>query len=66
MFTPFIGSELTAPMSKRKHQPFRQLVLFQTGSYLDFVHLSSRTDGVNQALKKSGRDFNHLVFWVDH
>ena len=25
MFTPFIGSELTAPMSKRKHQPFRQL-----------------------------------------
>ena len=32
MFTPFIGSELTALMSKRKHQPFRQLVLFQTGS----------------------------------
>ena len=32
MFTPFIGSELTAPMSKRKHQPFRQLFLFQIGS----------------------------------
>ena len=39
---------------------------FQTGSYLDFVHLSNITDGVNQALKKSGRDFSHLVFLVDH
>ena len=28
MFTPFIGSELTAPMSKRKHQPFGQLFSF--------------------------------------
>ena len=33
---------------------------------LDFVHLSGITDSVNQALKKSGGDFNHLVFLVDH
>ena len=39
---------------------------FQTGPKLDFVHLSETTNGVIQALKKSGRDFNHLVFLVDH
>lgn len=33
---------------------------------LDFVHLSGITDGGNRALKKNGKDFNHLVFWVDH
>ena len=38
----------------------------QAGSKLDFVHLSGITDGVNQALKKSGGDFNHLVCLVDH
>ena len=34
---------------------------FQTGSDLDFVHLR----GGNQASEKSGRDFNHWVYWVD-
>ena len=38
---------------------------FQTGSKLDFVHLSGLSDGGNQALEKSVRDFNHLVFSVD-
>ena len=41
------------------------LAIIQTGSKLDFVHLSRITDGVNQALKKSRGDFNHLVFVVD-
>ena len=35
-------------------------------SKLDFVHLSSMVVVVNQASKKSVRDFNHLVFLVDH
>lgn len=33
---------------------------------LDFIHLSDITDGVNQALKKSGGDFNRLVCLIDH
>jgi hypothetical protein len=41
------------------------LPTIQTGSKLDFVHLSRITDGGNKALEKSGRDFNHLVFLVD-
>ena len=33
---------------------------------LDFLHLGSMADVVNQASKKSGRDFNHLGVLVDH
>lgn len=36
------------------------------GSQLDFVHLSDVTNGINQVLKKSERDFDYLVFLVDH
>ncbi len=32
-----IGSELTPPISKSKHQPFAQLFLFQTGSKTEIV-----------------------------
>ena len=32
---------------------------------LDFVHLSGITDDVNQALKRSGRGCDCLVFLVD-
>ena len=38
----------------------------QTGSKLDFVHLSGITDDGNQALKKSGGDINYLGFLIDH
>ena len=37
-----------------------------TSIELDFVHLSEASNGVNQALKKSGGNFRHLVFLVDH
>ena len=33
---------------------------------LEFAHLNDKTDGINQALKKSSRDFDYLVFLVDH
>ena len=49
--------------SKETHVNF---LLCKKGPQLDFVHLISVTDGVNQALKKSWRDFDHLVFLVDH
>ena len=34
--------------------------------YLDFVHLSEATNGVNQALRECRENLNHLVFLVDH
>ena len=41
------------------------LPIIQTGSKLDFVHLSSITDGVNQALKKrAGEILTIWYFWL--
>ena len=35
-------------------------------SEADFVHLSNITDDFNLTLRKSGGDFNYLVFLVDY
>jgi hypothetical protein len=38
--------------------------VFRITTKLDFVNLGGITDSANQALKKSGGDFNYLVFWL--
>ncbi len=40
-------------------------IILTTFTELDFVHLSGITDCFNQALKKIGGDFNHLVVFID-
>ena len=45
--------------------PSEQMI-FQTGSYLDFVHLKDIIGSKNQVMRKCRIDFDSLGFLADH